>query len=156
MFPCAAKHGPGDAACPLHAGAAGEGRAAAVRVDDAELPVVAPVVGAGQPLDDLGRREARGEQLEPVRARSAGSRTPASRPRRRCGCAHGTIEPTARNFDCGRDAPLAGVEVAGGDRVGHVDGQSSDVPPGSRSWTVAPGASARSCAGVPVRSGNVP
>ena len=59
MLPCAAKHGPGVAAGPVDALGAGVGRAAAARVDDAELAVLAAVVGGGQPLDDLLRRRAR-------------------------------------------------------------------------------------------------
>src|SRR5207247_4919238 len=60
--------GAGPTARPREAVAAGEGCAAAASVDDAELAVVAPLVGGGKPLDRLLGGEAVTEQREAVRA----------------------------------------------------------------------------------------
>ena len=78
---------------------AGEGRGAPVAVHDAELPDRAVVVGGREPVDDLLRREPLAEERQPlgavarVRVRLGGDRAHVRD-------AHGTTEPTARNFDC--------------------------------------------------------
>ena len=53
MFPCAANPSPETPAGPFEARRAGVRRAAPGGVHDAELPVVAPIVGSDEPLDDL-------------------------------------------------------------------------------------------------------
>ena len=78
---------------------AGERGAAAGGVDDAELTLVAAVVGLGQPLDDLLGRQTLPQEREPVRA-VARVRVGLRRDRAHLGSAQGTTDPTARNFDC--------------------------------------------------------
>ena len=90
-------------------------------------PSSAPVSRA---TTSSARRARRASRRAP-RGRSAGSRTPASRSRRRRGRAHGTTDADGEELRLRRDAPLPGVEVAGGDRVRHR--QSSSVSPGSSS-----------------------
>jgi len=58
----------GPPAGPVVAAAAGEGGAVTGRADDAGLPLVAAIVGSGEPVEHLVRRTALGEQLEAVRA----------------------------------------------------------------------------------------
>ena len=58
---------PGAAPGPALALLAGEGRAAALPVDDAELPVLPLLVGRGQALDDLLGGEALPQQRQAVR-----------------------------------------------------------------------------------------
>ena len=107
--------------------------------------MVAAVVGGRQALDHLGGGEALREQREPVgpvtrvRVRLRRDRADAG-PRPRDDRADG------EELRLRRDAPLPGVEVAGGDRVGRDDGlhrsqSSSIVSPGSSSRMVAFGAS---------------
>ena len=97
----------GAPAGPVEAGGAGVGRTATLRVDDAELPLVAAVVGLGQPPDDLLAPTGPAAGARARRARSAGSRRPASRrrrpparptarPSRRRGTSTASRRPTAR------------------------------------------------------------
>jgi hypothetical protein len=99
MFPCAAKPGACDPAGPVEALGAGVRRARRLGVDDAELALVAALVAGGQPLDRLRGGAALAQQREPRRA-VARVRVRLGRDRPTCGSAHGTTEPTARNFDC--------------------------------------------------------
>ncbi len=110
----------GDATRPVHAGGSGVGRAASIGVDDAELAVVATVVGIGQPLHDLGCTEAFAEQLEAV------APIPWVGVGLGCDCAYVRLGPGDDRADGEElrlrgNAPLSRVEVARGDRVRRDD-----------------------------------
>ena len=89
-------------------------------VDDAELPVVAPVVGRRQLRHRLLRVRALAQQREPVRAVTGvrvclrGDRTGLRLSPRDDGA-------DGEELRLRRDAPLARLEVAGGDRVRRDD-----------------------------------
>ena len=160
MLPCAAKQGPAlPPAQSMHA-PPGVGGAATGRVDDAELAVLAAVVGRRQPLDHLGRAQPLGEQREPVGAVArvrVGLRR--DRPDTRLRPRHDRAD--REELRLRRDAPLRRLEVAGGDRVGcddrtHRSGEQQGAarlePVHRRVGRL--GARARS--GVPCSSGKVP
>ena len=110
----------GSPAGPVHALRAGEAGAASVRVDDAELAVVAAVVGGGQARDDLLGGQSLAEECKAVRA-VAGVRVRLGRDR-----SHVWLRPRHDRADgeklrLRRDTPLACLEVARGDRVGGDD-----------------------------------
>ena len=116
----------GPPAGPVVALGAGERRAAPGRVDDAELALLAAVVGRRQPLDDLVGRGAAAEELEAVR--------PVARVRVGLGRDRADVRRRPRHdradgeeLRLRRDAPLAGVEVAGADRVRRDDGGRSSA-----------------------------
>ena len=122
MFPCAAKHGAGAPAGPVDALRRRCSVALPpVRVDDAELPLVAAVVGVGRAARRPPRRDSPlAQQREPVR--------PVARVRVRLGRDRADVRLGPRHdradreeLRLRRDAPLAGVEVAGGDRVRRDD-----------------------------------
>ena len=79
---------------------AGVGRRRALRVDDAELAVGAAVVRVRQARDDLRGGEPLAQAARGRRGRSAGWRSACVAIAPTPGSAHGTTEPTARNFDC--------------------------------------------------------
>ena len=106
----------GAAAGPVVAGGAGVRRAPAGRVHDAELALVAALVRRRQELHDLGRAVAGPQQVEPVR--------PIARVRVGLGRDRADVRGRPRHdradgqeLRLRRHAPLAGVEVAGADRV---------------------------------------
>ncbi len=120
MLPCAAKPVSGDAAGPVHAGRARVRGAAAVTVDDAELAVVAFVVGARQSLHDLVGGDTVAQQREPV-GPVARIRVGLRRDRADPGLGPGHDRADREELRLRGDAPLAGVEVARGDRVSGDD-----------------------------------
>ena len=105
---------------PVEALAAREGGAAAGRVDDAELAVLASLVGLGERLDRLGGARAVAQEREPVR--------PVAWVRVRLGRDGADTRLGPRHHRADReelrlrgDAPVARLEVAGRDRVGRDD-----------------------------------
>jgi hypothetical protein len=85
-------------------------------VDYAELTVIAPVVGAGQPLDDLAGGAALAEQAEPVRP-VAGVGVGLCRNGADLRLGPGDDRADGQELRLDRDAPLPCVQVAGDDRV---------------------------------------
>ena len=97
-----------------------------VAIDDAELPVLAIVVCLGQTFpNDRRRIDPHAEKMPGRPDRKRGSRAPGSPRLRLPARAHGTAEPTARNFDAtatphsGRNRAIT-IESAGNDREGHA------------------------------------
>ena len=89
---------PGRPAGPLEALRARVGRRAAVRVDDAELAVLPPLVGADERPHDVVGRVALAQEREPIGA--VGEVGPGlRRDAPTSGSAAGTAAPTARNLD---------------------------------------------------------
>ena len=107
---------PGRPAGPLEALGARVGRRAPMRVDDAELAVLAPLVGADERPHDVLRRVALAQEREPVGP--VGEVRPGLRRDRAdlgLGGRHGGAHGEELRLD--GDAPLARLEVAGDDRV---------------------------------------
>ena len=90
-------------------------------VDDAELALVAALVRRDEPPYDLVCGGALREGARARRGRSVGFAYACVAIAPTSGSAHGTTEPTARNFDCTATPHCAGVEVAGRDRVRRDD-----------------------------------
>ena len=121
----------GAAAGPVVTLAAGERGAAALRVDDAELAVLASLVGRGQPLDRLlgghaiGEARARPARSEDSRRPGSPRLPPAAPPRGR---------PSRRRETwIASPPPASSLEVAGGDRVRRDPSSHTSRPTTSRS-----------------------
>ena len=108
--------GAGPAACPVVAAGAGERGAPAGGVDDAELPLVAAVVGLGQALDDLLGRQALPQQREAIGA-VARIRVRLRRDGAHPGLRPGDDRPDGQELRLHGDAPLSRIEVARHDRI---------------------------------------
>jgi hypothetical protein len=143
------------AAGPVEAAGSGERRAAAGRVDDADLALLALGVGGGQPVDCLLRRRACGEELKAVRpVRDVGKRLRGDRPGLGARPRHDRADrQELRRHD---HSPLPPLAVACDQRERH-----SRVSPGASSSTSTPeipraSSSSRRPWGVPDRAGKVP
>ena len=110
----------GAAAGPFEATAARERRAAAVSIDDAELPLVSAVVGRRERVHDVLRAPSVAEERQPlgavtrIRVRLRRDRADV-RFRPRDDAAH------REELRLHADSPLACVEIAGGDGIGRDD-----------------------------------
>ncbi len=111
----------GEAAGPVHAFTAREGRAAAGRVDDTKLTVFTLGIGSCETLDHLLGTRPAAQQCEPVRAVTR-VRIRLGRDRAHSGLRPGDDRSDREELGLGRDAPLPCLEVARRDRVGRDDG----------------------------------
>ena len=111
MFPCAAKHGPAMPPAQSMHSVPVKVALPPFGVDDAELAVLAAVVGRGQPRDHLLGARALAQQREPVRP-VARVRVRLRRDRADVRLRPGDDRADGEELRLRRDAPLARLEVA--------------------------------------------